>query len=138
MHIKRTPGVSGPKPADWGLGSGVWGSLIPNPQPLTPNPQTPTPAILLLMTKAACLLLAALPAFADKPFEFLPGASYDPHIPTMRKVLGYEPGDQITTHAGIVRYLSALAAASGKLRVFDYAESWEGRKLVYAAVGSEA
>jgi hypothetical protein len=92
------------------------------------------------MMRVASLLLAALcalPASGQKAFEFWPGSSHDPRIPTFHKVLGYNPGDQITTHAGLVRYLNALAAASGKLKVFDYAESWEGRKLVYAAVGSE-
>jgi hypothetical protein len=51
------------------------------------------------------LLLAAL------SFEFWPGAAYDPQIPTFRKVLGYDPGDRITSHEGILHYLDALAAA---------------------------
>ena len=91
------------------------------------------------MIRAFCLLLAAMAApAADKPCEFWPGASYDPRLPTFRKVLGYEPGDRITSHEGIQRYLAALAAASPRIKVFDYGESWEGRKLSYAAVGSEA
>ncbi|HUI78429.1 MAG TPA: M14 family metallopeptidase [Bryobacteraceae bacterium] len=69
--------------------------------------------------------------------EFWPGATYDPHIPTFRQVLGYEPGERITSHAGIVRYLEALAAASPRIKIFAYGESWEGRKLVYAAISSE-
>lgn len=47
-------------------------------------------------------------------------------------------GRQITSSTDILRYLAALAAASGRIRVFPYAESWEQRKLVYAALGSEA
>jgi len=84
------------------------------------------------MVKLIGLLLAAL------SFEFWPGAAYDARVPTFRQVLGYDPGDRITSSDGIRRYLDALAAASGRLRVFEYAQSWEGRKLVYAAVGSEA
>ena len=35
--------------------------------------------------------------------------------------------------------MQALAAAApNRLKVFDYGETWEGRKLIYAAVGSEA
>src|ERR1043166_8758052 len=86
----------------------------------------------------ALALLAAGELCAEKPAEYWPGALYDSHIPTFREILGYDPGERITSHAGIVRYLSALAAASPRLKVLDYGESWEGRKLVYAAVGSEA
>ena len=57
----------------------------------------------------------------------------------MRQVLGYEPGDKVTNHAGLVKYMEALAAAvPNRIKVFEYGESWEGRKLIYAAVGSEA
>jgi hypothetical protein len=81
-------------------------------------------------------LLAAVP-LAAQPFEFWPGAAYDPRIPTFAQVLGYEPGERITTHAGILRYFDALAAASPRIRVFEYGTSWEGRKLIYAAIASE-
>jgi hypothetical protein len=71
-------------------------------------------------------------------YEFWPGTVYDASIPTFQKVLGHEPGEQITSHADIVRYLETLAkAAPARMKVFDYAKSWEGRRLVYAAVGSE-
>ena len=84
------------------------------------------------MVKLIGLLLATL------PFEFWPGATYDARVPTFRHVLGYDPGDRITSDDGILRYLDALAVASGRLKVFEYGESWEGRKLVYAAIGSES
>src|SRR6266852_3500078 len=86
-----------------------------------------------------CLaVLFVFPLCAEKPFEFWPGTQYDPRIPTFQQTLGYEPGNQITSSTDILRYLEALAAASNRIRVFPYAESWEKRKLVYAAVGSEA
>jgi hypothetical protein len=80
------------------------------------------------------------PAVAAGPaIEFWPGAAYDARIPTFEKVLGYAPGEHITPPSGILSYLDALAAAApDRLKVFQYGESWEGRKLVYAAVGSEA
>src|SRR5436853_4716903 len=85
------------------------------------------------------VLLWLVPAHAQKPFEFWPGAAYDPKIPTVQQVLGHESGDRVTNHAGLVRYMEALAsAAPNRIKVFDYGESWEGRKLIYAAVGSEA
>lgn len=86
-----------------------------------------------------CLaVLLVFPLSAEKAFEFWPGAQYDPRIPTFRQTLGYEPGAQITSSADILRYLDALAGASSRVKVFPYAESWQKRKLVYAALGSEA
>jgi len=91
------------------------------------------------MTRFTISLLAVLslaPAYAQKPFEFWPGTTYDPKIPTVRQVLGYEPGDKVTSHAGLVKYMEALSAAvPSRIKVFEYGESWEGRKLIYAAVG---
>src|ERR1700687_1961295 len=91
------------------------------------------------MKKIVFGMLAAALLFAQKGFEFWPGTSYDSKIPTVRQVLGYEAGDRVTSHAGIVRYMEALAAAApSRMKMFDYGETWEGRKLIYAAVGSEA
>src|SRR5262249_8127240 len=83
-------------------------------------------------------VLLVLPVRAEKPFEFWPDTRYDPRIPTVRQTLGYDPGERLTSSGDVLRYLDALAGASGRIRVFPYAESWEKRKLVYAAVGSEA
>jgi hypothetical protein len=91
------------------------------------------------MFRAIALLALLTPLYAQKPFEYWPGAAYDPKIPTFRQVLGYDPGERITTYDGIARYMQALAsAAPARMKVFDYGETWEGRKLIYAAVGSEA
>src|ERR1041385_9023221 len=89
---------------------------------------------------AGCLLAlasAALVGAQSRP-EFWPGAVYDPKIPTVRQVLGYDPGEKITNHAGLVRYMESLAsAAPSRMKIFDYGQTWEGRKLIYAVVGSE-
>ncbi len=83
------------------------------------------------------LFVSALLASAQK-FDFWPGAKYDAQVPTVEKVLGYEPGTKHATHADIVRYFEALAsAAPSRIKVFEYAKTWEGRKLIYAAVSSE-
>ena len=87
-----------------------------------------------------CLLaMAALCVQAQSKFEFIPGASYDPAIPTHQKVLGYAPGDRISWHGSLLRYAEALAAAAPtRMKIFEYGRTWEGRKLIYAAIGSEA
>ena len=85
------------------------------------------------------LLAAALPLAAQSNFEFWPGASYDPAIPTQSKVLGYVPGERIAPHGDIVRYFEALAAAAPtRMRIVEYGRTWEGRKLIYAIIGSGA
>ncbi|MFN7936249.1 MAG: M14 metallopeptidase family protein [Bryobacteraceae bacterium] len=72
-------------------------------------------------------------------FVFWPGVSYDPAVPEFQKVLGYAPGERISSHANLMRYMEALAAAApSRMKIFPYAKTWEGRQLIYAAVGSEA
>ncbi|HLJ49410.1 MAG TPA: M14 metallopeptidase family protein [Bryobacteraceae bacterium] len=91
--------------------------------------------------KVFCLAVAALliPAFAEPKFVYWPGSSYDGSIPTEKQVLGYEPGDRISSHENILKYLEALAkAAPTRMKVFEYAKTWEHRPLVYAAIGSPA
>jgi hypothetical protein len=87
---------------------------------------------------AVLLAILSWPLSAQSKFELWPGSTYDPRIPTFRQVLGYEPGERITSHAGLLKYMEALAAATRQVKVFEYAQSWEGRKLIYAAVGLEA
>jgi hypothetical protein len=96
----------------------------------------PTTSMKPLLVLAAAL---ALPAFAEPKPEFWPGAAYDPSIPTQKQVLGYEPGERISSHANLLKYLEALAAAApARMKIFDYAKTWENRRLVYAVIGSEA
>jgi Zinc carboxypeptidase len=88
-------------------------------------------------TLAGPLLLLASTLSAQSPFEYWPGASYDPAVPTMRKVVGYDPGDRITSHSNTQRYMEALAAAEpARMKLFEYGQTWEGRKLIYAVIGS--
>jgi hypothetical protein len=86
------------------------------------------------------LVLFGTIALAAQPrFEYWPGAVYDPQVPTHQRVLGYQPGERISSHANLIRYLEELAAANpSRMKVFEYARSWEGRKLIYAVISSEA
>jgi hypothetical protein len=90
-------------------------------------------ALFCFLAASSCLL------FAQRQPDFWPNTSYDPAIPTHKKVLGYEPGVRISSHANIMKYMEALAsAAPSRMKVVEYGQTWEGRKLIYAAVGSEA
>lgn len=82
------------------------------------------------------LLALALAALAA-PEPFAPGVRYDARIPTLQQVVGHEVGDEVSSPEEIVAYLRALAAAAPeRARLFEYARSWEGRPLVYLALGA--
>jgi hypothetical protein len=83
------------------------------------------------------LLALAVSSPAQTTFEYWPGAKYNPAIPTIKSVLGYDPGERITSHAGLMTYLEALAKASPRIKLYTYAQTWEGRKLVYAVIASD-
>ena len=94
-------------------------------------------SLLLGSVLAGSVLLAALAGTAPLGAQLWPGARYDPAIPTFEQVLGHAPGERIVSHAELVEYVEALAAAApDRVRVWDYGETWEGRRLVYLAVGS--
>ena len=91
------------------------------------------------MRKLVVILITASALCAQERFEFWPGATYDPAVPTFEKVLGYGPGGKLASHADVVKYFETLSVASGgRMKVVEYAKSWEGRKLFYAVIASEA
>ena len=68
---------------------------------------------------------------------FWPGAKYDPAVPTLKQVLGHDPGAEITRPEQVGQYLQALQqAAASRSRLFEYARSWEGRPLWLMVIGS--
>lgn len=90
-----------------------------------------------LVTIFVFVNLFAVQAFAQDDFVFWPNADYDPAIPTVEDVLGYRSGDRITWHADAIRYFEALQkVAPDRVSVFRYAQSWEGRDLIYVIVTS--
>lgn len=85
------------------------------------------------------LVTFTLALAAEPKFEYWPGANYDPAVPTHRKIRGYDPGGHVSSHAQIIKYMEALAAANPThMKIWNYGKTWEGRRLVYAAIGSEA
>ena len=61
------------------------------------------------------LLAAAVQTAAAQPavvLELSPGTTYDKRIPTLRQVLGYDFGEEITPPDRLIAYLQALAAAA--------------------------
>src|SRR5687767_13927304 len=89
------------------------------------------------MPRAVLFFVLLLSLSADARGQIVPGATYDPAIPTLESIAGYQPGAAITTPDQIGRYLEALArAAPDRTRLVKYATTWEGRPLHYLIVGS--
>lgn len=58
-------------------------------------------------------------------------------IPTLEQVIGHRTGTQITSPEEALTYLRALQqAAPERMRLVEYARSWQGRPLVYAVITS--
>ncbi len=83
------------------------------------------------------IILTSTTLNAQDEFEFWPNANYDPSIPSVEDVLGYRTGERITWHKDAVRYFEALEeAAPDRVSVDRYANTWEGRELIYVVVTS--
>jgi len=86
------------------------------------------------------LILTSLNSFlvkANNTSEMWIGSDYKEDIPTFTQVLGYDVGEKITNHGDMIRYFEALEnAAPNRIKLFEYGRTWEGRKLIYAAIGS--
>ena len=73
----------------------------------------------------------------DRPTALAPGTTYDPKIPTLKAVLGYDTGERITPPEDLTAYLKALhAAAPERTVLLEYARTWEGRPLSVLIVAS--
>jgi hypothetical protein len=68
--------------------------------------------------------------------EALPLPELDPAVPSPASVLGYPLGSRFTHWSEILRYLEALDAASSRVSLWDYGETYEGRPLKLVAVSS--
>ncbi len=64
-------------------------------------------------------------------------AEFDPAIPTLTEVVGHAPGARVTSPQEANSYARALAeAAPNRLKMIQYATSWEGRPLHYLVLTS--
>ncbi len=84
-----------------------------------------------MVSRLFAILCAACLSVAAHAQSFIEG-EFDPTIPTLEKTLGYAPGTRITSPEDAVTYLRALAeAAPDRMRIVEYARSWQGRPLHY-------
>ncbi len=91
---------------------------------------------LLLIAFSVFLFAVSFYAQTKQPYEWLPGGTYDPKIPTPQQFLGYEIGDYLTDNLQMVAYIHKLQELSPRVKVFQYGESVERRKLWIVAISS--
>ncbi|MEZ5306939.1 MAG: M14 family zinc carboxypeptidase [Pyrinomonadaceae bacterium] len=71
-----------------------------------------------------------------KSYQWLEGAEYDTAIPSPKQFLGYEIGDYLTDNLQMVSYIHELERKSPRVKVFQYGETVERRKLWLVAISS--
>lgn len=82
-------------------------------------------------------LMCSFSLKANNPPKMWLGSEYDSGIPTFNQILGYKVGERITNHSDMVHYFEALEkAAPDRIKLFEYGRTWEGRKLIYVAIGT--
>src|SRR5688572_3788626 len=87
----------------------------------------------LILTTLVCVCSVA----GAQRFEFFPGGTYDPNVPTPASVLGYEIGTYHTGYPGLERWLEALKK-SDRVRILRYGMSEEKRPLYLIVLSSTA
>ncbi|MBM3790477.1 MAG: zinc carboxypeptidase, partial [Acidobacteria bacterium] len=91
------------------------------------------------MKKAFLLILTVLCAWTISPaqkYQWLENGTYDAAVPAPESVLGYEIGTYLTDHAQMVDYMRRLEQATEKVRMFEYGQTYEGRRMYLVAISS--
>jgi hypothetical protein len=110
--------------------------------------------VLLPAVLAVFSLSAGMPAAAQTPYAAVPpsplpaldygrdiypaGADHDPAVPNPDAFLGFPVGQRTATPEQVVAYARAVAEASPRAELVEYARSYEGRPLVYLVISSPA
>lgn len=83
-------------------------------------------------------LISCTVAFAQ-PLDlhyYLPKITYDPKVTTPKQFLGFEVGERHASHDQIYYYMRQLASESKRIKLIEYARSFEGRPLICLIITS--
>ncbi|HNR07187.1 MAG TPA: M14 family zinc carboxypeptidase [Saprospiraceae bacterium] len=92
---------------------------------------------------ALILCLALLIRLQSQSFSpitlsyYLPELEYDPAVTTPKAFLGYEVGERHASHDQLYYYMKTLASQSKRIKLVEYARSFEHRPLICLIVTSE-
>lgn len=89
-----------------------------------------------LLSLIFLLFTSVLSAQVRMSYYLPTDVTYDPNIPTPEEVLGYVPGEWHVSHDQLLVYMRAVAAASDRMIIEDYAKSHEGRQLLQIVITS--
>ena len=70
--------------------------------------------------------------------DIFPGVQYNPEIPTLTQVAGFDFGKKITMHHEALSYAKTLAAASPRVSIQIRGKTWEDRAMALLFITSEA
>src|SRR5687768_9932897 len=85
----------------------------------------------------ASLLLGVCGVARGQVEPFVPGPGpYDPDVPTVAELRGFETGTGFSLHADVESVLRGIDAATDRIRLESYGRSVEGRGLWLAWVSS--
>ncbi|HUF07731.1 MAG TPA: M14 family zinc carboxypeptidase, partial [Rhodothermales bacterium] len=100
------------------------------------------PSLILVLAFLSSTVLAQLPPTGEfeYPHRMLPDpeGSYDPAIPSPEQTLGFPVASRAAFPHEIIAVFEAMAGASPKAQMFEYARTYEGRPMVYMAISSAA
>jgi len=88
---------------------------------------------ILLLAAVFSLLTFATPARAGVA-DFLPDTQYAEDAPTFEQVLGYATGERISSPRAVREWFEALETE--RVKLVPYGETWQGRGLFYAIIGT--
>lgn len=84
------------------------------------------------------IFLSGSHLFAQVPLTYyLPQkVNYDPKVPTPAQYLGFQIGERHVSHDQIVAYMKELARTSGRIRLEEYARTYENRPCLLLTITS--
>jgi hypothetical protein len=105
--------------------------------------RTIIPVALLLVHLAAAAYagtnrLNTAPGLGEYDLPFYPNGTYRAGVQPPDEFLGYTLGAKPTSYDNIIAYFEYLAETFPNATLHDYGETYEGRRLVYLVVTSEA
>ncbi|MBI3578781.1 MAG: hypothetical protein HY089_05135 [Ignavibacteriales bacterium] len=74
--------------------------------------------------------------FAQQGFDFFPGGTYNPAIPSPKSVLGYTIGERFTDFRNLEKYIDKLVPSSDRVKRLYYGETNEHRPLQVLIISS--
>ncbi len=90
----------------------------------------------LLVLFSILVFSVSLSAQQTLDYFLVPGVSYDSSIPTPKSVLGAELGEWHVRHDQLVQYMYAVAEASDRVTITEYARSHGNRPLLLLVITS--